>query len=134
MERINFVNNVTKASAETFNELQDNIENAIDNYSTDEVKIGKWINNKPIYRKVLSFTTSSTLNSFVNVAHGISNVDMFLPNIDMAVLYNNNWYKCPNDLVIEMYANATNFTYYNSSSALASKPAIVILEYTKTTD
>lgn len=29
MEKINFVNNVTKASAETFNTMQDNIENAI---------------------------------------------------------------------------------------------------------
>lgn len=107
----------------------------IADYSTNEIDTGmKWIDGKKIYRKVLSFTISSTLNSFVNVAHSISNVDIFLPNIDMAVLYNNNWYKCPNDLVIEMYTNATNFTYYNNSSALTSNPAIVILEYTKTTD
>lgn len=104
-------------------------------YSTTEVNTGKkWINDKPIYRKVLSFTTSSTLNSFINVAHSISNVDVFLPNIDMAVFYNNNWYKCPNDIVIEIYANSTNFSYYNKSQYYASKPAFAILEYTKTTD
>lgn len=124
---LNEIKSVVNANAE---ELTN-----VGTYSTTEVNTGKkWINNKPIYRKVLSFTTSSTLNSFINVAHSISNVDVFLPNIDMAVFYNNNWYKCPNDLVIEVYANATNFTYYNNSSALASKPAFAILEYTKTTD
>lgn len=104
-------------------------------YSTTEVNTGMtWTNGKPIYRKVLSFTTSNTLNAFVGQAHGISNVDEFLPNISFAIKYNNGWYPAPNDIVIEIYANNTNFLYYNKSSNMANKPAYVILEYTKTTD
>lgn len=40
MEKINFVNNVTKASAETFNTMQDNIEDAINDVDdkVDELK------------------------------------------------------------------------------------------------
>lgn len=62
MEKINFQNNVTKANANTFNTMQDNIENAINSvnsnvneiingevYSTSEVKTNKvWIDNKPM--------------------------------------------------------------------------------------
>ena len=102
-------------------------------YSTTETVIGTWL-GKPLYRKVLSFTTSSTLNSFIQVAHNISNVDEFTPNVTMAVKYNNSWYKAPNDLIIEVYAGEVNFTYYNTSTAMANAPAYAVLEYTKTTD
>ena len=103
-----------------------------DIYSTNEIKINKvWIDGTQIYRKVLSFTTSSTINSFVNQPHGITNVDTFLPNISFAIKYNNNWYNTPNDITIETYVNNTNFSYYNKSQYMASKPAYVILEYTK---
>lgn len=106
----------------------------IDTYSTTETLTNKTWLGKPVYRKVLSFTTSSTLNAFISVAHHISNVDEFLPDIPMAVKYNNGWYPAPNDLIIEYFADGTNFKYYNISSPMASKPAYVVLEYTKTTD
>ena len=40
-----------------------------DEYSTDETIVGKWINGKPIYRKVIPFTfpSSSGLTAFENV-------------------------------------------------------------------
>ena len=59
MEKIEFVNNQPPyISAENLNQLQDNVENAINEvntYSTEEVKTGaKWVGDKPIYRKVLN--------------------------------------------------------------------------------
>ena len=59
MEKITFVDNVTKANADTFNTMQDNIEDAIEEkqtYSTEEQVIGTWTNGKPLYRKVISTT------------------------------------------------------------------------------
>jgi len=51
MERINFENNVTKASAETFNELQDNIEEAI--------------NGTILYNNTNGTTSAFTLNDSI---------------------------------------------------------------------
>ena len=60
MEKINFSNNQAPyLSAENLNQLQTNIENAIQTseiYSTEEQVIGTWIDGKPLYRKVVQFT------------------------------------------------------------------------------
>lgn len=50
-----------------------------DIYRTSETKVGVWINNKPIYRKVIEYTNSSTIgerNTTTNIAiaHGIANL------------------------------------------------------------
>ena len=46
-------------------------------YSTTEKVVGKWINNKPLYRKVIS--TGSLPNASVkNINHGISNLDKYI--------------------------------------------------------
>ena len=50
----------TPLTASNLNTLQNNIENAIDlasNYSTNETVIGKWIDNKTLYRTVYNFGT-----------------------------------------------------------------------------
>lgn len=110
-------------------------DNILDRYLINEVKTNKiWADGKPIYRKVLSFSTSPTINSWDYIQHQIQNMDKPMPTCSMMVMYNGSWYYCPNDLVIEMYINTTNLAYYNNSSALADKPAFAIIEYTKTTD
>jgi hypothetical protein len=46
----------------------------IENYSTTETKVGTWIDDKPLYRKVISFALQ---NSSVHlIQHNISNVDI----------------------------------------------------------
>ena len=54
MKKINFINNQAPAiNASNLNQLQTNIENAIEEkfiYSTGEKRIGTWM-NKPLYRK-----------------------------------------------------------------------------------
>lgn len=88
MEKINFINNVTKANADTFNTMQDNIEDAInevdektlDIYSTDETRIGTWIDGKPIYRRVVPFDESKVpSNNTIEIA------DLSSWNIDLAI-------------------------------------------------
>lgn len=133
IDKTKFIKNTnTNSSVNTYS--CDYVNNA-NTYSTTETKTDMtWIDGKPIYRKVLSFSTNATINVWDNHPHGISNLDKPLPTCKMAVTYNGSWYICPNDLVIEMYVNAVNLSYYNNSTALANQPAIAILEYTKTTD
>ena len=74
MEKITFVDNVTKANKNTFNTMQDNIEDAIEEkqtYSTEEKRIGTWVDGKPLYRKTIIYTGSMSAN--VQIAHNISN-------------------------------------------------------------
>ena len=134
MVKIQFENNVTKANADTFNTMQDNIESAIndatitldnavstsstngvenqaitnyvdnkildtystsststyscdyinnnsggsDVYSTTETLTNKiWIDNRPIYRKIIQATSPSSTNSWVKISE-ISNLDTII--------------------------------------------------------
>lgn len=72
MNKIEFVNNQAPAlSAENLNQMQDNMEDAINEgieestyasntYSTTETRIGTWIDGKPIYRKVYTINLSAS--------------------------------------------------------------------------
>lgn len=112
------------------------IDTNTDYYSTTEQIVGKWIDGKPLYRKVINFGTLPN-NTTKNVAHGISNVDkttrlygtavspnytLTLPNAgtspeDMITLG-----RGPSNIDITTCINRTNYM------------AIVVIEYTKTTD
>jgi hypothetical protein len=106
---------------------------AID-YSTNEIKTGyNWIDGKPIYRKVIPFTLSSTTGSFQYQAHNISNIGTYR-KIELYYVYNNGYYKAPNDVIIEVGFTDTNISYYNNNQYIAEQSAYAILEYTKTTD
>lgn len=141
MQRIEFEDypsTNTPIDANNLNDLQDNVEEAIDstsNYSTNETVVGKWINNKPIYRKVVTGTTTSSGND-TNVTT-ISNLDILL-NIYGGIIANN--YFNP----IGLYTSSTNYVsgyaYQNGSVSLRhtdnyqNKDYYCIIEYTKTTD
>lgn len=49
----------------------------IDKYSTDEQRIGTWIDGKPIYRKYLSFNLSTTI-IYNDYKHNISDIDYII--------------------------------------------------------
>lgn len=77
MEKINFQNNITKASAETMTQFQNNIENAINeiNYNIitdgEAVKCGYKIDNKDVYVKRINFgalpnNTSKSINTNID--------------------------------------------------------------------
>ena len=151
MEKINFVNNTTPAlNATNLNKLQQNIEEELNEitpkfeYSTTETVVGKWIDNKPIYRKVIhvnSLTPSGT--DYANIPHGINNIDK-LVNI-----------RCMGSVESSTFFNFTNYTWFDENNGTVHvfvdnqyigvmyqgsgtmyfvDDAYFILEYTKTTD
>lgn len=111
-------------------------------YSTSEMQIGRWINNKPIYRKVITGTSSS--QSWA-VALNVSNVDVFL-NVDVRILRSGTYAQNSN-VGGYYYTNGDYFRWYMTTpnsktltcrcgSDWPKRPIdyAVIIEYTKTTD
>lgn len=131
-------NGGTDLNASTFNELQDNVEEAIEEkvtYSTEEQVVGTWIDGKPIYRKII---TSSLQN---NILHGISNVNEFVKmNAIACNLNSGKYFVVPSvrpaytQYEIGIFADATNITLEYQSSLPLTMEFKIILEYTKTTD
>ena len=117
--------------------------NERDIYYTTEKVIGKWIDDKPIYRKVI------TANSYsAQIATGITNIDTM---VKMEVLFSQTsegdwrnipWFYANNSSYGGatwaggfFYKMSTNQLYFQMGNALADVQKIVaILEYTKTTD
>lgn len=157
MVKINFQNNITKANADTFNTMQDNIEDAIqeenilltnyvDNklaYSTDETVVGKWIDNRPLYRKVFTYTNLSQISSgnYGTISTGLANTTRIVKveglntnsslGITRALPYTDN----TNLLRIITTSNGAEIRLYvNGSLFTANDDATVILYYIKTTD
>ena len=104
---------------------KDGSENQI--YSTDETVIGTWIDGKPIYRKVVTLSTTVTIDSRApSISHGISNIDRtiscraFNTGNDTVDVY---WHNTEND---------TSGAFYSIDGIEGVK--ILIFEYTKTTD
>ncbi len=110
-------------------------------YSTDEQVIGKWIDGKPIYRKVVELGNLPNTSS-VQINHNISNIDKIIRIYGYAQEVGNIWFlPLPN-------AGAANSTQTNSVTLSASKNVVyvvtgtnrsgwegyAVLEYTKTTD
>ena len=112
-----------------------------DIYSTEEVRIGTWL-NKPLYRKVINAgVINISAGSSINIAHNISNIEL-VNKVEAKIVYlsakTQNTYYLP-------YINGAN----NTSVTIVDKTNVVIksigegwsghniyitLEYTKTTD
>ena len=126
-------------SANMGRELNDKIENidVLDEYSTEEKVVGKWIDNKPLYRKVISIGTVSTTE--VAISTGIENVKEVIDLKGGGTMNAGQFLKWG-------FENSGGFCscYYELSSnkvkAIVSttsynlKQAYAILEYTKSTD
>lgn len=116
----------------------------VNQYSTSEVKTClKWIDGKPIYRKVF-MTTSIVESGNTNLfAHNIQNVDKIW--IEKAFIYNinnNQSYPLPilyynNDSTIDkvcVKVDRTNIQFFVETNWPTYWEKYIILEYTKTTD
>ena len=123
-------------------------------YSTDEIVVGKWINGKPIYRKVITFTTDSSIASTATQYRfdtGIANsVIDELVEMNAYLRYTNsngkgwasNSWNVSNantfDSVLLECGSPSSQTMkllcYIAGAHFASQPLILVLEYTKTTD
>lgn len=109
-------------------------------YSTTEKVVGKWINNKPLYRKVIS--TGNLPNASVkNINHGVSNLDKY---INMYGIVSDGAYSVPLPYfypseMISTYGigiEAPNNLSINIITGIdrTGYSGYIVLEYTKTTD
>ncbi len=109
----------------------------LEKYSTTEQVIGKWLDNKPIYRKVVQYSTRA-LAGLVNIPHGISNLKM-VTKIEAVTMYDNKIYTMP-----LLYSNVSTASYINyvDNTNIVLKlgenwdlyTMYITIEYTKTTD
>ena len=97
-------------------------------YSTEEVKIGTWIDGKPLYRIVASINLQN-YTSWTNLVH-ISNLKRVI-----------NIYGSLNNIIIPRYESPSYFTqflYENNYIKVMCNGNIgggyLVIEYTKTTD
>lgn len=103
-------------------------------YSTEEVKIGTWIDGKPLYRKCFSFLYSdSTLNTYKTVAKVEEPID--IPAHIFGTRLNNTkaCYSIPNIAIMIRITSDGEIQIYQSSTGW-SGTYYVTVEYTKTTD
>lgn len=134
----------TPLNAENLNKIQTNAENAINevdnkfNYSTEEQIIGKWIDGKPIYRKVID-NFCGNLYDLLNKL----NIDFLIDASGMA--WSNYNHKMPINTpnpdppqyVLGIYQTASSSTinvFYNSTYFSDTNKVICIVKYTKTVD
>lgn len=114
------------------------MDEAKDIYSTEEVKTNKvWIDGKPIYRKVMT-GTFSTSTSTQSVAHNILSLGDVITLRGIYTNANNNqvgsipmYYS--NDLITTLRIDSS-YIHLSHTTSLHSSPYKIILEYTKTTD
>ena len=112
-------------------------------YSLSEIRIGTWIDGRPIYRKVIPFNFSSSTNR-VNIKHGISNIDNvikaygFINNPGEARFIPQFYYTMESIYSVTLYVvTATTFSVFYgdwSKNRVNTLHPVAILEYTKSTD
>lgn len=109
-----------------------------DVYSTSETIIGKWIDGRPVYRKVL---TGTTPNGNVSVSHGITNFARIL-NVCGWVQSGSNGSQpiqrvLPDALTqygigVGDFKSTTFLLQVGTNGDIRGKPYTIILEYIKT--
>lgn len=108
----------------------------IDIYSTSETKTNKKFLDKDVYRKMYLITTTN--NSNIGQAHGLTNLDKFWINYDASYIFDGNeslppmWYYNTNDWG-RLWVNTTEVRF-RSPSSLGTRTLYAVVEYTKTTD
>lgn len=128
------------------------LDNYLDNlneYSTDERLIGKWIDGKPLYRKVIIINTTLSSNELNNFPHNIENVDfIFVEKAFVVVNDANNTtsYRWSYPLPVGLYNSNTDedklslfvsrwgIRFFVQTSWGVGWSKYVVLNYTKTTD
>lgn len=108
-------------------------------YSTNEIKVGNWIDGKPIYRKVINIGTLPN-STRKEIATNISNLKLVTKIYGVATtgaytITVPDTY--PNGAVYDTrlsYDNSTGKIILLSASDRSAYSGYVIMEYTKTTD
>ena len=110
-----------------------------DIYSTTETKIGTWINNKPIYRKVINTGTMPNATT-KSVATGIANLKNIITL--KGVAYNSTsgasiplpYSSVTASQTLMVYFSGGNINFLTQYNYSAYTQSHIVIEYTKTTD
>lgn len=122
-----------KCNASDMNEIKQVVnENAnINEYLTTEQVIGKWVDGKPVYRKVIH-TTQAGLN--IDLAHNINNISCVINKEIVSTLGQNTYFENNGTFTLKIkYANNSNVGI-DIDDAFQGWNIYITLEYTKTTD
>ena len=111
----------------------------LNNYSTEEQRVGTWINGKPLYRKVIILENGTNTTNTVTYALSNYNIkdveEIFVvhPSYYSAGTYTYPFsYYDGNKFMIQV--SPTDFKITVSYSNIAKNKMLITLEYTKTTD
>lgn len=126
---VNTTNNSTTDgySCDYINDLVEDV------YSTTETKTNKvWVDGKPIYRKVLTFTTTTSGNDAnVSIGSNIENIINVYGTLSNGMLLNSAYL----DKTIGVrYSSNRLYITHNDNNLFGNKTGFVVVEYTKTTD
>ena len=118
-------------SCEKINEMTEEV------YSTEERKIGTWINGKPLYRKTVYIEELPNENTGI-YEHGIPNIDeKWIGNGSFVIETNGNSSPIPNTWgtseVSGIYISPQSI-YIKTTANYSPRSAYITIEYTKTTD
>ena len=111
-------------------------------YSTEEVRIGTWINGKPLYRKVYTGTKVSGSNETLRLSDlNIDYVNFYgfitgnQGTTDGAYEFPINYYENSNSFIrANLHRKYMNLTIVSAKSPYFNGDYKIVVEYTKTTD
>ena len=124
------LNSYSTSSSDTYN---CNYVNGLETYSTDEVRMGTWIDGKPIYRIVKNYESlSSRTNNSASINVTSLNIDNFMDI--KGVVTDKRAMLLGDSQAITWNADKTNIIIYFNNSGADTYRGYVIIEYTKTND
>lgn len=107
-------------------------------YSTDENVVGKWIDGKPLYQKVITGTYSYTTDNMGDFYVGYLNLSSIIPNIDMAwVDVNKSYYTIGTvyrGFIAGWYQKDSNEFMLMTRFSRSNVSSVIVIQYTKITD
>ena len=145
MEKINFVNGQSPyISATNLNNLQDNVENAINGIKKEittgqEYATNEYIDGKRVYEKIIKTTITIKGGEITKVAHGISDtnriwIDLsnsYFISIDSCYPLPLIYYKTPTVEGVQIYVDLTNINFISAGGWSDIWEKVIRLKYTK---
>lgn len=115
----------------------------ITNLSSEERIIGKWIDGKNLYERVIETNISLTSDTQYIIPHNIENIDLIFPKL--AFIYNYSTGICypltmyyynshSSTDIMSIKVDRTNITFWMQTGWGTSWYKYVVVNYTKTTD
>lgn len=115
-------------------------------YSTEETRVGTWIDGKPLYRKVIQGNGPPALNAWAVIGQPIPDIE-YIAKVDAYIANTNTGTWIPLPFVVQGHGTVSalyditgtdgrvvGLNVFSNYSGITEVPIMAILEYTKTTD